>query len=177
MKRTTAIGLGALAVAAVAGAWAYTMWFAPESSTVANEPLPELRDGSQPSPDAGREPVPLRSGTFHGADDFHFARGTVDLHQAENGSFILRFEGYDAREGPDVYLYLTRNAGDDSASEVEGQGVRLRVPGGEGDGRATVRGSFNVFVPVGLDPLAYGGVAIWCDDFNHFFGHAALGAP
>lgn len=170
-----AVGLGAVAVAAIVGVWAYATWFAPEPSTVANEPRPDLIGGS--AHNGTRGPAPLRSGTFQGADGFHYARGTVDLYQAANGSFVLRFEEYDAREGPDVYLYLTRGAGDDSASEVEGQGVRLRIPGGEGDGRATVRGSFNVFLPAGLDPLAYGGITIWCDDFNQVFGHAALVPP
>lgn len=159
-------------VLAVLGLAAYVRWFAPEDSTTAQEPLPDL--GQTTSGPGGAELPPLRSGSFQGADDFHFARGTVALFQAANGTYVLRFEGYDAREGPDVYLYLTRQAGGDSASEVEGEGFRLHVPGGEGDGRATVRGSFNVFLPEGTDALAYGGVTIWCDDFNHFFGHAPL---
>ncbi len=182
MKRVLLVAGVAAVVVALAGVAAYKTWFAPEGSTGANDPLPDLGmpmmdmdDGM----DGGMQgmqgpPAPLRSGTFQGADDFHFARGTVALHQAANGTYLLRFEGYDAREGPDVYLYLTRSAGDDSAAEVEGQGMRLRIPGGEGDGRATVRGSFNVFLPEGTDALAYGGVTIWCDQFNHFFGHAEL---
>ena len=164
------LGLGALLLALV-GVLAYHEWFAPERSTHVQEPLPDL--GGPPS--AGQDPPQaLRTGTFTGADDFHFARGTVALFQDANGSYLLRFEGYDAREGPDVYLYLTRAAGDDTTAAVEGMGVRLRVPGGEGDGRATLRGAFNVPVPAGTDALAYGGVTIWCDQFNHFFGHAPL---
>lgn len=116
----------------------------------------------------------LRNGSFMGADDFHFARGSVALYQAANGTFLLRFEDYEARDGPDVYLYLTKAAGDRSTEAVEGEGLRLRVPGGQADGRATVRGSFNLFLPEGTDALAYGGVTIWCDQFNAFFGHAPL---
>lgn len=163
-----------LVVAAAVGALAYLRWFAPEPSTTADEPLPDLghRADGQGSGTAG--PAALRTGTFRGADDFHFARGTVALHQAANGTYLLRFEDYDAREGPDVYLYLTREAGDGNAAEVEGEGLRLRVPGGEADGRATVRGSFNVFLPEGTDALQYHGVTIWCDQFDQLFGHAAL---
>jgi hypothetical protein len=177
-----AIAAVALVLALAVGAAAYLAWFAPEASTTVDEPLPDLGHGM--SDEAGGPgdgpagaasgPVPLRSGTFRGADEFHFARGTVALHQAANGTYLLRFEGYDAREGPDVYLYLTREAGDGNAAEVEGEGLRLRVPGGEEDGRATVRGSFNVFLPEGTDALAYHGVTIWCDQFDHFFGHAPL---
>lgn len=163
-----------IVIAGFLGVVVYAQWFAPEPSTQAEDPLPDLG-----SPDGGRDdangtPAPLRSGSFVGADDVHFARGTVQLFQAANGTFVLRFEDYDAREGPDVYLYLTREAGDATTSKVEGDGLRVRVPGGEEDGRATVRGSFNVFLPDRTDALAYGGVTIWCDQFNHFFGHAPL---
>lgn len=159
--------------------YVYTTWFAPEGSTYVDEPLPDLGvqadgGGTTANSSAPSPPSPLRQGTFIDADDFHFARGTVALHQAANGTYLLRFEDYDAREGPDVYLYLTREAGDGNTAEVEGDGLRLRVPGGEEDGRATVRGSFNVFLPEGTDALVYGGITIWCDQFDQFFGHAPL---
>lgn len=166
--------LAGAALAVVAGGVVvYLQWFAPEPSTQADQPLPDL---GHTAADGMREPVshPLRAGSFVGADEFHFARGTVALHEAANGTSLLRFEGYDAREGPDVYLYLTRQAGDASAAKVEGEGLRLRIPGGEGDGRATLRGSFNVWLPAGVRALDYGGVTIWCDQFDHFFGHAPL---
>lgn len=165
-----------IAIAGFLGVVVYAEWFAPEPSTRADAPLPELGTPDDGAEETGQTtaPSPLRAGDFVGADDFHFARGTVQLFQAANGTYLLRFEGYDAREGPDVYLYLTREAGDSTTAEVEGDGLRVRVPGGEGDGRATVRGSFNVFLPEGTEALAYGGVTIWCDQFNHFFGHAPL---
>jgi hypothetical protein len=176
MKRFILVGAAITAiVVAVVGLVTYKTWFAPEGSSSVDQPLPDL--GGATASDAsqsGVAPTPLRSGSFVGADDFHHASGTVALYQAANGTFLLRFEDYDAREGPDVYLYLTRQAGDDSADEVEGEGMRIRVPGGEGDGRATVRGSFNVFLPEGVDALQYGGITIGCDDFNHFFGHSSL---
>jgi hypothetical protein len=175
MRRAWAAG--GVAVLLVAGALAaYMAWFAPEPSTRADEPLPDLGRavGGLDGAATGGVPSPLLSGAFTGADGFHFARGTVALHQAANGTYLLRFEGYDAREGPDVYLYLTRQAGDDTAARVEGDGLRLRIPGGEADGRATVRGAFNVWLPEGTPALEYAGVTIWCDQFDHFFGHAPL---
>lgn len=183
MKRWPLL-LGAGVAAAGLAAWAFFAYFAPEPSTVANEPLPDLGNGTGTGLGAGTgktsmatsqaPPTSLRSGAFTGADGFHYARGSVALHQAANGTYLLRFEDYDAREGPDVYLYLTRRAGDSSRQSVEGEGIRLRVPGGAEDGRATVRGDFNLYLPEGTDPLAYGGVTIWCDAFDQFFGHAPL---
>lgn len=180
-RRTTSTGRDGMlrglvawaGLAAFLGVVVYAEWFAPEASTHVQDPLPDLGMAGDGDATDGT-PTALRSGMFVGADDFHFARGTVQLFQAANGTFLLRFEDYDAREGPDVYLYLTRDAGDSSTARVEGDGLRLRIPGGEEDGRATVRGSFNVFLPEGTDALAYGGVTVWCDQFNHFFGHAPL---
>ena len=152
------LGLGALVAAAVAPL------FLPEPSTFRDDPLPAMMAGA----------AAVRSGTFTGSDDFHYAHGAVSLHQAADGSWLLRFEGYGARDGPDVYLYLTRLAGDSTRERVEGEGLRLAVPGGSEDGRATVRGSFNVPLPAGVDPMQYGGITIWCERFDHFFGHAPL---
>jgi hypothetical protein len=168
------VAVGLVAALAV-GAIAYRTWFAPEESTRAMQEFPDLgAPTTNEETGDGLAPQPLRQGAFAGADSFHYASGSVALHQAANGTYVLRFEDYDARNGPDVYLYLTRNAGDRSTQAVESEGLRLVVPGGEGDGRATVRGTFNLYLPAGTDALAYGGITIWCDQFNEFFGHAPL---
>lgn len=175
MKRSPLFG-GAVALVAfaVAGVLVYQSWFAPEHATHADEDFPDLGSQSMGESPASTATT-LRQGSFVGADSFHYASGSVALHQAANGTYVLRFEDYDARNGPDVYLYLTRDAGDRTTQAVEDAGLRLYVPGGEGDGRATVRGTFNLYLPEGTDALGYGGVTIWCDQFNEFFGYAPLG--
>jgi Electron transfer DM13 len=185
MKRNLLIGLGVAGVVAlVAGVAAYQTWFAPVASQTVDQEFPDLgppgtsssiTTGPMGSAAGGDEPpAPLRSGSFTGADSFHHASGTVSLYQASDGTFVLRFEDYDARSGPDVYFYLTRNAGDSSTAAVEEQGLRILVPGGAQGGQATLRGNFNVELPAGTNALAYRGITIWCDDFNEFFGSAPL---
>lgn len=172
MKRKLLIGLAVAAVIAlVMGVVVYQTWFAPVDAKTVDQEFPDLGAGTTTGASV---PAPLRSGAFAGADDFHYARGTVELYRAADGTFVLRFEDYDARSGPDVYLYLTKSAGDSSTSAVEGEGLRIFVPGGANGGQATLRGNFNVELPAGTDALAYGGITIWCDDFNQFFGSAPL---
>lgn len=175
MKRNTLIGLAVAAVVAlVMGVVAYQTWFAPVDAKTVDQDFPDLGTSSQSGSHSDAQPTALRSGSFTGADDFHYASGTVDLYRAADGTYVLRFEDYDARSGPDVYLYLTKNAGDASTAAVEGDGLRILVPGGANGGQATLRGNFNVDLPAGTDALAYGGITIWCDDFNQFFGSAPL---
>jgi hypothetical protein len=122
---------------------------------------------------ANAPPKAVRTGTFRGSDRLHNVEGTVTLYDGPDGLF-LRFEGYDATDGPDVYLYLTRKPHDESTAGVEGDGARVLVPGGK-EGRATLRGNFNVRLPDdGTDWAAFEGATMWCDRFNVPFGSAAL---
>lgn len=150
--------VGAVALAAVAYAF-----FLPEADTILDEALPADGDARA-----------LKTGTFAGADRAHRVEGTVTLYEGADGHF-LRFEDYDATDGPDVYFYLVRDAGASSRDAVEGDGLLVRVPGGT-EGRATVRGTFNVPLPADFDPSLWNGVAVWCDRFDALFGDATLNA-
>lgn len=116
----------------------------------------------------------LKTGTFQGADRYHHVSGTVTLYRLDDGSHLLRFEDYEATDGPDVYVYLT--PGGPEGSDVEGDGLKVLVPGGGEDGQATLRGNFSVPLPGDVDPDDWSGVAIWCEDFNVLFGGAELTA-
>lgn len=119
----------------------------------------------------------LASGPYEGADSFHFGAGTVSLVRDTAGAHHLRFEGYAARSGPDVYFYLVRDAGAATTEAVEGAGLKVRVPGGAEDGQATVRGDFNVALPADFDPQAWTALVAWCDQYNARFGTAVLAPP
>lgn len=113
----------------------------------------------------------LKSGTFRDGDALHSAEGTVHVLEA-GGRHVLRFEGYAATSGPDVYWYLTPRPHASTTEEVEGAGLKVRAP--TIMGQATLRGDFNVELPEGTDVSAYGGIAIWCDTYNVLFGYAEL---
>jgi len=114
---------------------------------------------SQPEP-----PPAARSGEFQGADEFHFGSGTALLIEAEpgSGSWIVRFEDFSVRNGPDLYVYLSP----DPEGYVDGA-VEL------GTLRAT-DGSFNTAVPAGIDVAGIRSVVIWCKAFAVQFAHATL---
>lgn len=161
--RATKYIIGGLAVFAIVG-WVAYAYFAPESSTHVEQPATSIMENG----------TPILRGYFAGADDFHYASGEVRVWQKPDGNHVLRFMDYDARDGPDVYLYLTKTAGASSTEQIEGESLRLLVSGGAGDGRATLRGDFNVDIPPGTDISQFRGLTIWCDQFNQYFGSAAL---
>ena len=62
-----------------------------------------------PAPTPTAAPV-VRSGSFVGADDFHFGRGRATLTEAPDGRHTLRFDGFSVRNGPDLFVYLSPNS-------------------------------------------------------------------
>jgi hypothetical protein len=105
-----------------------------------------------------------RRGTFHGEDDFHFGRGTARLFATADGVFV-RFEGFEVRNGPDLYVYLSPAAG-----RYAGKGNlelgRLKAS----------QGNQNYRLPAGTDPSVYRSVVIWCKQFAVQFAVATLKA-
>lgn len=157
MQRTPKLILGAvlgLGVAVFIG----LKYFAPKGSTTVD----------QAAPSSGA--TVIASGTFRGADASHDVSGSVSILRGE-GETHLRFDGYDATAGPDVYLYVSPNP--DGAFD-EAAATKILVPGGADDGQATLRGNFNVPLPEGVDPEQIGSVIVWCKRFGITFGLAEV---
>lgn len=111
-----------------------------------------------PTTPAGR----ARTGTFTGADEFHFGAGTASLIETAPGTWTLRFEDFSVRNGPDLFVYLSPDAGGYAADAVE-----------LGTLKAT-DGAFNYEIPAGLDVDAVRSVVIWCKAFAVTFAVAPL---
>ncbi len=159
-KRPLPIAL--VVIGLVAASWIGYTYFAPRGTTM----LAEGIDESDPML------VALKSGEWRDADSFHYARGTISIYEDADGHF-LRFEGFDGRSGPDVYLYLSQT--DDGSWDPDRQ-IKVLMPGGADDGKATLRGDFNIRLPADFDPDAYRSAFLWCDAFSELFGTAALAA-
>jgi hypothetical protein len=102
------------------------------------------------------------SGEFHGADDFHFGRGKALLIESAPGQYVLRFEEFSVRNGPDLYVYLS--------TDPEGYGTD---PLELGTLKAT-DGAFNYDIPPGADISRFKGALVWCKQFAVLFATAPL---
>lgn len=103
----------------------------------------------------------VKQGTWQGADDFHFARGVAKILADGQGSFLLRVEGFEVRNGPDIEFFL-------SADATYGPGD---IP--LGDVPATT-GNYNVPISAGVDIDAVRYAIVWCVPFGVLFGTAEL---
>lgn len=100
-------------------------------------------------------------GNFVGVGDgIHDASGEVILIESNDGSRFIRFENFQASNGPDLYVYL---ATDETAQDFVNLG---RLKGNIGNQ--------NYMIPPGLEISKYDNVLIWCKQFSVLFGHAEL---
>ena len=142
-------------------------------STTVDEPRPVTAGGATPapspvspgppSPSVAPSGMGARSGSFTGADEFHFGRGTAHLVQTAAGGYVVRLEDFEVRNGPDLFVYLSPSADGyvDGAVELG----RLKAD----------KGNQNYDVPAGVDPAGAGSVVIWCKQFGVLFAAAPLG--
>ncbi|MEO8461927.1 MAG: DM13 domain-containing protein [Chloroflexota bacterium] len=134
---------------------------APATPAPATVTAPATQAPEQPTPTPGL--AAERTGTFTGADDFHFGSGTASLIETAPGTWTVRFENFSVRNGPDLYVYVSSDSAGyaDDALEV-------------GKLRAT-DGSFNMDLPAGAMPDAPASIVIWCKQFAVQFAVAPLG--
>ncbi|MXW26763.1 MAG: DM13 domain-containing protein [Dehalococcoidia bacterium] len=101
-------------------------------------------------------------GEWQGSDDFHFAEGKAFIIETEPGVYILRVEEFSVRNGPDLFVYLSRNP-----DGWEEEAINL------GDLKAT-DGAFNYEIPSDIDIEEFKSAVVWCRRFAVLFGHATL---
>jgi hypothetical protein len=117
---------------------------------------------AEPQPSSAGGGMELR-GEFIGADEFHFGSGTARLIETAPGEYVVRFENFSVRNGPDLYVYLSPRPDGYAPDAIE-----------LGTLRAT-DGDFNTPVPPGTDVSTVRSVLIWCKQFAVLFAHAELG--
>jgi len=103
------------------------------------------------------------SGMFRGADDFHFGRGDALIIETEPGKYVLRFENFSVRNGPDLYVYLSEDPNGKDVKEVLNLG-RLKA----------TDGAFNYEISANVDVSKVKSAIVWCKQFSTLFAHATL---
>ncbi len=134
----------------------------PPTSATIEPPTPRPSEATAGTPTSQPFTAIERSGSFTGADEFHFARGKARLVETAPGTFTVRLEGFAVRNGPDLFVYLSPSDEGYAKSAVELG--RLKAD----------RGNQNYRVPAGTDVGSARSVVIWCRQFGVLFGTALL---
>jgi hypothetical protein len=112
-------------------------------------------------------PVEVTRGDFVSLD--HGTRGAARVLDLADGRRVVRLEGLDTSNGPDLYVYLTAEPAAGSEDRFDDDYVNLgRLKGNQGNQ--------NYDLPADADLGRYSTVLIWCDRFNSAFGAADLAA-
>jgi hypothetical protein len=132
---------------------------APEESSVPTQTPNASTAKPSPTP---FEAATVARGRFRGADDFHYGSGVARVVETQPGEFVLRFEDFSVRNGPDLFVYLSPGADGYATGAIE-----------LGRLKAT-DGSFNYAIPAGANVAAMRSAVVWCKAFSVQFAHAPL---
>jgi hypothetical protein len=113
-----------------------------------------------------QEPSTTLTGSFVGAGDgIHNAEGVARILAVNDGNMqhrILRLENFKSTNGPDLYVYLSK----DPRSIDDGYVELARLKGNIGNQ--------NYDIPDDVNLEEYSNVLIWCKQFSVLFGYADL---
>ena len=134
----------------------------PSNSTTGATPSPTPTTEAVGSATAATGPRLVSSGGFQGADSFHFAEGDALIVETAPDQFVLRFENFSIRNGPDLYVYLSADPQQPSQDAIRLGGLKA------------TDGAFNYEIPAGTDISALTHAMVWCDRFAVLFANASL---
>lgn len=112
-------------------------------------------------------PTSLLQGEFMDADSFHMGSGTATIYQLEDGRFLLRFENFEATNGPDLHVILSKHPNPTNHDELGADYLDL------GSLKGNI-GNQNYEIPAGIDVSLYQSVVIYCKPFQVVFATATL---
>lgn len=176
-------GLFVAAIAVAVGLYLFQPWRIFTSSTV-TEDIPSAAPAAAPSQEATAEPsapaasatpappaAPRELATGQLISHEHASSGTVRILELADGSRILRLEGLDTSDGPDLKVWLS------DAPVIEGlAGWHVFDDGAYLDLGALKanKGDQNYEIPAATELGDYTSVSIWCARFAVSFAAAEL---
>ncbi len=156
MPRISRPLIAALVIAVIAISAFSLWWFSPVLFPV-----------DQTEPEDETEFTVLLSGNLQEVDSVHKGSGTVQLVESNIGSQSVRFVDVSITDGPDLYIYLSKQSSFSGIYDGPGEYVSL--------GRTLkVTGNFTASVPDGVDGTEYASVLVWCQSFSVLFTYAVL---
>lgn len=160
-------GVAVAAVLAVTLGIFAIVWFQPQKLFIEETVREGLVDEGAPSATATPSVVTLASGSFRSLE--HKTTGTARLVRLSSGKVVLRFEGLNTSNGPDLRVYLSKKPSTLGWRDYGDRFIELgKLKGNIGDQ--------NYEVPSGTDLSQYRSAVIWCVRFAVGFGVAPLDA-
>jgi hypothetical protein len=143
----------------------------PAPPTISGDRFPGTSARTPPprSPDRPAGPERLSHGSF--VTHEHETTGTASVVRLADGSRILRLEGLDTSDGPDLEVWLS------DAPVLEGRAGWHLFDDGHYSSLGELKGNHgnqNYVIPASLDLTGFRSVSIWCNRFNVSFGAAEL---
>ena len=138
------------------------------TSAPATPTTPTTPPTTTPTPPTA-EPTILAEGTFISHE--HETTGTVRILEVADGQRVLRIEGLDTSNGPDLKVWLT------DAPVLEGQAGWYVFDDGAYVDLGVLKGNLgnsNYSIPADVDLTDLTSLSIWCDRFSVSFGAAQL---
>ena len=148
-----------------------------EASPLAPSPVavsaPAVVDATMPAPQEDpsvvAQPKVIATGDFISHE--HGTSGTASVIALPDGDRVLRIEGLDTSNGPDLHVWLS------DGPVIEGPDGWFVFDDGDyadlGELKGN-RGNQNYRIPANIDLDDLSSVTIWCDRFSVSFGAAAL---
>lgn len=169
MNNILRFGIGfAILGAALAIAW-FEPWRLFTQSSVQESIPPQTSESQQAEEPSVSEPKILLAGELISHE--HETAGSVKVIELGDGSRILRIEGLETSDGPDLEVWLS------DAPVLEGYDGWFLADDGEyvslGKLKATA-GDQNYEIPETIDLSRFSSMSIWCVRFAVSFGAAQL---
>ncbi|MCH9038432.1 MAG: DM13 domain-containing protein [Chloroflexi bacterium] len=137
--------------------------------TATAEPEPTATPTASPTPvPVVVGPVKLKEGSFRDADSAHKGSGQATIYRGPDGSLLLRLEGFNVTNGPELHVLLSPHPNPENRNDVKRPGY---VDLGKLKGN---RGNQNYQIPDDVDLAAQRSVVIYCKPFHVIFSVASL---
>lgn len=104
----------------------------------------------------------VTQGQFTDGDSFHKGEGTAKLYKLNDGTHLLRFEGFRVTNGPQLHVFVAEQPEPKAGGYVDLGKLKGNI------------GDQNYEVPRDLDLGVYRTVVIYCVPFTTVFSTAAL---
>ncbi len=113
------------------------------------------------------EAMVVSRGSFRDVDAVHRGSGEAAIYLLEDGDYVLRLEGLDVTNGPDLFVTLSRHPDPTNRDELHDGFVEVAPLKGN-------RGNQNYTLPADVDAYDIGSVSVYCRAFGVLFSVAPL---